>query len=170
MNLLKLASLAGMATWIALVSNLAFAELPQVSNARTIQPPPGAKVAAAYFDLTNPSDQSLVITGVRSKTARKTELHLSKVENDVAKMIKQDQITLAAGESLAFEHGSYHVMLMGLNEELVAGNRLQLTLLTNAGELDISVPVITPDDASAMPDTQGKKPTKHDEKHGRDAK
>ena len=161
MNLLKLSGLAGLAICGALVSNLAFAELPQVSNARVIQPPPSANVAAAYFDLTNPSDQSLEISGVVSDAADRAELHLSKVENDVAKMVKQDQITLDAGESLAFEQGSYHVMLMGLNEELIAGSSLQITLQTSAGELVITVPVITPDDATAMPDSHGDKHLKH---------
>jgi len=131
-----------------LMINTAQAELPQVSNARVIQPPPGAKVAAAYLTLTNSGNQALNVTGVSSDAAKRVELHLSVVENDVAKMLKQDSIVIPAGETLEFKHGSYHVMLMGLTAPLRAGSSLNLSLLTSAGTLPVSVPIVTPDHSS----------------------
>ena len=132
------------------MTSVALAELPQISDARVVQPPPGSNVAAAYFTIRNTTSESLQITDANSDFAKKVEVHLSFVENDVAKMEKQDSVTVEAGDSLEFKHGSYHVMFMGLNKELTAGNSLDLTLNTSAGDIDISVPIISVDDAMSM--------------------
>ena len=151
---------------LSLISSVALAELPQITDAKIIQPPPGANVAAAYFSLTNSGADALTISGVRSNVAKMTELHLSKVENDVARMIKQEQIVIESGESLDFKHGSYHVMFMGLSDTLQAGDTIDVVLETSAGELRVSIPVISPDEHDAM-----KKSMQHDKKmdHDKDA-
>ncbi|MFK8081790.1 MAG: copper chaperone PCu(A)C [Granulosicoccus sp.] len=123
------------------------AELPQISDARVVQPPPGANVAAAYFTINNSGTEALEITSAQSDIAKKVEVHLSFIENDVAKMEKQESVIVGAGESVEFKHGSFHVMFMGLNEELLAGNSLDLVLNTSAGDISVSVPVISLDEA-----------------------
>ena len=132
------------------ISSPVLAELPQISDARVVQPPPGAKVAAAYFTISNPGDQPLAITNAASDIAQRVEVHLSFVEDDVAKMEKQESVTVPPGESLEFRHGSYHVMFMGLNQELVAGESLDLVLNTSAGDVAVRVPIISLDDAMSM--------------------
>lgn len=131
----------------------AIAELPQITDARIVQPPPGSSVAAGYFTISNPADESLEITGAASNVAKKTEIHLSLVENDIAKMQKQSSIVIKSGESLDFTHGSFHIMFMGLNEELVAGDSLDITLLSSVGDIAVSLPVISLEDAMSR---QGK--------------
>lgn len=138
------------------LSTAALAELPQVSDAHVVQPPPGSKVAAAYFTINNSGSEALEITNVESDIAKKVEVHLSFVENDVAKMIKQESVEVGAGESLDFKHGSYHVMFMGLNQELVAGSSFNLVLNTSAGDISVSVPIISLDEAMSN----------HEMKHG----
>ena len=135
---------------MAAMISVAVAEIPQIADARVVQPPPGSNVAAAYFTIRNTASEPLQITGAKSDIAKKVEVHLSLVENDVAKMEKQNSVTVEAGDSLDFKHGSYHLMFMGLNEELTAGNSLNLTLNTSAGDIDISVPIISVDDAMSM--------------------
>lgn len=134
-------------TLCLLTAGPALAELPQVDNARIIQPPPGTNVAAAYFTIYNSSDEPLILTGVAGDAVENAELHLSSVVDDVAKMEKQDSVTVPAGESLHFKHGSYHVMLMGMREPLEAGTEVDLQLETSAGLLTIVVPVISMSDA-----------------------
>jgi copper(I)-binding protein len=133
----------------------AIAELPQVSDARVVQPPPGAKVAAAYFTISNDSAEPLEILDARSNVAAQTEVHLSIVENDIAKMQKQESILIEPGESLEFKHGSYHVMFMGLKEELLAGNTLDVVLVTNAGDIDITIPIVPLDSSASMKHDKG---------------
>ena len=135
---------------LASISGVAIAELPRISDARVVQPPPGSKVAAAYFTIRNTASEPLLITDVKSDIANRVEVHLSSVENDVAKMEKQQSVTVESGASLEFKHGSYHVMFMGLNEVLKAGNSFDVTLVTNAGDIVVSVPVISIDDAMSM--------------------
>lgn len=132
--------------------SVAFAELPQISDARVVQPPPGAKVAAAYFTITNNTTVALEITDAKSEIAKKTEVHLSLVENDVAKMMKQTSVLVGAGESLDFTHGSFHVMFMGLKEDLVAGNSFDLILNTSAGDISVAMPIISLDEAMSDKD------------------
>ena len=133
-----------------LATTLAHAQAPEISSARIVQPPPGAKVAAAYFTVENTSETPLVITGASSSAAKKVEIHLSEVINDVATMTRQESITIEAGSSLDFKHGSYHLMLMGLNAPLSPGTMLTFEIDTSAGVLPIMIPVITPDEASSM--------------------
>ena len=121
----------------------------EISSARIIQPPPGAKVAAAYFTISNNSDKPLVITGASSDAIPNVSIHLSAVVDDVAKMIPQDSVTIEAGNSLEFKHGSYHLMLMGLTAPLSPGTMLAFEIDTSAGVLPIMIPIITPDQASA---------------------
>lgn len=125
----------------------AIAELPQIKDARIIQPPPGAKVAAAYFTVNNSSDAALVILKVSSDSIKKVEIHLSSVVDDVARMAKQDNVTVPPGESLEFKHGSYHLMLMGMVKPLESGQTINFLLQTSEGPLPIKIPVLTPDEA-----------------------
>ncbi len=168
MNILKTLSLAVVLS--AGMAATASAELPLVSDARVIQPPPGANVAAAYFTVKNPGTEPLIITDASGDIAKKVEVHLSLVENDVAKMQKQESVTVAPGASVKFTHGSYHVMLMGLNEKLLAGNSIDLKLNTSAGDIDISVPILSLDQATPMGDMKHEmgETMKHDMKHSAD--
>lgn len=138
-------------TLFALTLSASFASSPEISNARIIQPPPGAKVAAAYFTIENTGDAPLVITGADSDDVPMVSLHLSVVVDDVAKMLEQESVTVDAGDTLEFKHGSYHLMLMGLTEPLVSGSNLSFELQTSAGTLPIQIPVLSPDEAANMP-------------------
>jgi copper(I)-binding protein len=130
--------------------SLANAEPPVISEARIIQPPPGAKVAAAYFTIRNNSDEPLEITGASSEAIANISIHLSAIADDVAKMTRQDSVTIEAGSSLEFKHGSYHLMLMGLTAPLAPGSMLAFEIDTSAGVIPIMIPIITPDEASSM--------------------
>jgi len=124
-----------------LLANAALAEMPQISDARIPLPPPGSPVAAGFLTIVNPDEQTLVITGASSPIAEKVELHLSMVVDDVAKMQRQDELVVDPGATLALEHGSYHLMFMGMSAALAAGDQVAVTLDTSAGTLDIVFPV-----------------------------
>lgn len=130
--------------------SLANAEPPVISEARIIQPPPGAKVAAAYFTIRNNSEEPLEITGASSEAIANISIHLSSIVDDIAKMIPQDSVTIEAGSSLEFKHGSYHLMLMGLNAALAPGSMLAFEIDTSTGAIPIMIPIITPDEAASM--------------------
>jgi len=128
---------------LILVSSLATAnELPNVLNPVVNATPPGAKVTAGYFTLENTTSEAITITGAYSPSITKVEIHLSTIENDVAKMIKQDSVVVPAGENLEFKHGGYHLMLMELTESLKPEQMVDIVLVTSKGDLMLEMPVM----------------------------
>lgn len=140
-----------------LLVDVAVADLLKISDARIPLPPPGAPVAAAYLTLVNTDDQALVIRGASSPVAAKVELHLSMVVDDVAKMVLQDELVIEPGAALVLEHGSYHLMFMGMHEALAVGDEVAVTMDTSAGPLDIVLPVSARNAKSAGHSGHGKK-------------
>jgi copper(I)-binding protein len=58
----------------------------------------------------------------------------------VMQMAPQANVPVPKGQSLLFGPGSYHVMLIGLNEDLVEGQTFNVTLVfENAGALTVAV-------------------------------
>ncbi len=133
-----------MAVIMALITSSVLAEMPQITNGRINQPPPGASVAAGYFTITNPGDSDLVITGASSKTIGRVEVHLSYVKDDVAFMRKQNEVVIEAGQTLSFEHGSFHLMLMEISTPLEAGQVIDVVLDTSSGPIPVKLPVASP--------------------------
>ena len=148
---------------VAMLPLVVQAELPVVQDAFIPPTPPGAKVAAAFMTFRNTGTEAIEITEAMSPAIKKVEIHLSKVVDDVATMKKQDSVQIPAGGTVAFKHGGYHFMLMGLTEQLVEGDIIPLMITTNAGVIHLDVPVGQP---------QGM--TKHDNDHemnkGKDVK
>ena len=53
-----------------------------------------------------------------------------------------DRVEIPAGGKLELKPGSYHIMLIGLNQELKVGDRFEITLkLEKAGEVKVTVEV-----------------------------
>jgi copper(I)-binding protein len=64
-------------------------------------------------------------------------------------MHRIDSLSVAAGASIELAPGGTHAMLVGLAAPLVAGAKIELTLVfATAGELTVEVPVV---DARATP-------------------
>jgi len=117
------------------------ADLPLVVDPVINATPPGSKVTAGYMTLVNETDTDIIITRAFSPTIPKIEIHLSSMKNDVAKMEKQESVTIKAGESLEFQHGSYHLMLMELTEPLVEDQLVDIIIDSSVGEFLIEMPV-----------------------------
>lgn len=73
-----------------------------------------------------------------------TELEMQDM-TDVSGMAMLARVDIAAGREILFEPGSYHLMLVGLTRELVAGDKFELTLRFDKGEdLTLEVSVLAP--------------------------
>lgn len=104
--------------------------------------------SAAYMLIRNGTDSPYELVGASSDFAASTELHLSKMVNDVMQMIPQDVVPLPAGEDVEFKPGGLHVMFVGLKRDLKVGEEIKLTLkFKNHPDLTLTVPV---KDAGAM--------------------
>ena len=104
---------------------------------------PTAKAGGAYVPLTNhgPADR---LIDVRGDAAKRVEIHTHIKDGDVMKMRKvADGIELPEGGAIEMKPGGYHVMLMGLNAPLVAGETVPVTLVGESGEeLTVDVPIV----------------------------
>ena len=97
---------------------------------------------AVYFLLQNHAAGSDELTGVSSDAAQAVEMHESKMEADVMQMRQVTSVPIEGKGSIQFAPGGYHVMLIGLNQELKAGDEIQVTLHFRENEdIVINVPV-----------------------------
>lgn len=119
--------------------------------------------SAAYMSIENNTDSDEILLGALTESAQVVELHDVVVkdvsetegeemedsgemaEGDMAmQMVKQEFVQIHAGEAVTFEPGSLHIMMIGMQENLIEGDTITLTLIfQNAGEVVIQFPVET---------------------------
>ncbi len=103
--------------------------------------PPGAP-GAAYFVIGNHTKTADRLLRVSSPIAKRVEMHTTVMEGGMAGMRALQAVDVAADGHVKFEPGGRHVMLMGLDHPLKAGETFPLTLsFEKAGDVTVSVTV-----------------------------
>lgn len=99
--------------------------------------------SAAYMMLHNHGGTDDAVIGASSDVADAVELHLSQMGDDgVMQMIQQETFDLPAGGELELKPGSYHIMLIGLKQDLAVGDEITITLdLQNGEDITLTIPV-----------------------------
>ena len=100
--------------------------------------------SAAYITIANKGDRGDMLKSARTPKAKAVELHQTTMTADgVMQMRKvEGAVPIEAGASLVLKPGGTHLMLLGLQDALAAGEELILTLeFANAGAVDVVVPV-----------------------------
>lgn len=97
---------------------------------------------AAYLSLS--SDTGDRRRSVSSPVAEQVTIHAVEAgENGVARMVPVEAIDLPAGETVTLSPGTMHLMLMHLEQKLVEGATLPLTLtFETAEEITVEVPIL----------------------------
>ncbi|MFG6460639.1 copper chaperone PCu(A)C [Roseateles sp. DXS20W] len=90
------------------------------------------KATGAFMQLT--SAQAAKVVAASSPVAGMVEIHEMKMDDGVMKMRAVDALPLPAGQAVALKPGSYHVMLMGLQRPIKAGEVVPLTLTVEAAD------------------------------------
>lgn len=104
--------------------------------------PPGQPISAAFMTLKNTADTEVSLVSASSSVSNVAELHTHTNENGVMKMRQIQQITLQANEQVELKPGGLHIMLIGLKQNLVKGEMVDLTLNFSDGSsksLDINI-------------------------------
>jgi periplasmic copper chaperone A len=102
------------------------------------------RTTAAYMTITNKGADEDSLQSARSARAKAVELHQTKMSAaGVMQMRKvEDGLSIPANGVAKLAAGGIHVMVMGLDNALAAGDELPLTLqFAKAGAIDIAVPV-----------------------------
>lgn len=95
---------------------------------------PGARAAAIYMLLTNRGTEAVTVVSLSTDVARMTEAHQTINEDGMMRMRPAENLLIAAGDSLVFEPGGLHVMLMGLQRQLSAGDTYTLQITLSDGQ------------------------------------
>lgn len=86
-------------------------------------------VSAAYFTITNGQAVDDALTGAASAVASSVGVHETSTDaSGMMGMHEVESVVIPAGKSVSLEPGGYHVMLMGLKQELKAGDSVELQL------------------------------------------
>jgi hypothetical protein len=83
---------------------------------------------AVYMMLLNEGGADDALLSAETDVAEVVELHETKMEGDVMKMSPVAKVEIPAGGSAALKPGGLHVMLINLQQELVPGEKIKLTL------------------------------------------
>lgn len=81
-------------------------------NVVVTAPGAGMPMAAGYLEITNHSGTDIRITRVSSPAYAAVEMHETIVEAGIARMRAIPVLEIAAGETVTFERGGRHLMLM----------------------------------------------------------
>ncbi len=102
-----------------------------------------SRPGVAYMTLHNTGDAPVTLTGLRTDLAMMPMIHASTTDaQGVTRMSHMEQIEIAAGDTVAFEPGGLHVMLMDLQRPMVEGESFTLSLIIADGEeITVEVPV-----------------------------
>ena len=105
---------------------------------------PQQDTTGAFMTLS--STEAVRVLGVRSPVAGMVELHETRMDNGVAKMLPVKSLEIPAGGRVELKPGGYHVMLMGLKHQVKAGETVPLTLVFEGKDgkrhnLEVKAPV-----------------------------
>ena len=120
--------------WLALpllllAASGAIADELTVTSAWARATPPGVSMGVVYFQLENGSTKSDRLLKLKTSVAASAGVHRTEIVDDVARMREVAVLHVASGEKVEFAPGGLHVMLMGLKQPLVAGQKFELELL-----------------------------------------
>ncbi len=119
-----------------------------ISDARIHASPPTIRVLAGYMHIKNVSASEQTITGMASTQFQSVEIHKTEIRDDVARMLKQESLTLQAGEEVLLEPGGMHLMFINPAANLKSGDQVDLTLTLHNGEtIPLTIDVINPGSA-----------------------
>ena len=115
-----------------------------VSKAVVRMVPPGSANTAAYMNIRSKGmPDRLLRASVPKSFAMKTELHRSMMVDGQMKMVQQKSIAIPRNGTRVLKMGSFHLMIMGLKGNLVAGKRIRITLtFQKAGRVMVSAPIM----------------------------
>jgi copper(I)-binding protein len=133
---------------LSLVTSAAAAEDYMVAALRIANPwtratPRGADIAGGYLTIQNTGAEPDRFVGGTATVASRFEVHQMLMDKGVMRMRPvEGGLEIKSGQTVEFKPGSFHIMLMGLKQQLEKGQRVKATLeFQKAGRVDIEFAV-----------------------------
>lgn len=113
-----------------------------VRNAYMPAPVPGRQMGVIYLELNNPSRRDRELVLLETSVAEVAEVHRSVYEEGTMRMRKIQHLSVPAGQTIQFEPGGYHIMLMQLESVPEPPGNFGLQMVFDGGEaIDVAVQV-----------------------------
>lgn len=115
----------------------------RISDAYARATAPQQPAGGAFVTIENKGNATDKLVAAASPVAKSVEIHTMSMEGNVMKMREVPGIELKPAAKLVMKPGDgYHLMLMGLQQPLKAGDKFPLTLtFEKAGKTEVSVVV-----------------------------
>ena len=120
-------------TGLLLSCSLSADPVIEVQQAWIREAPPASRVLAGYMTIINTGDAPAEITGISSPDFARAELHHTRVEDGVARMVPVASIPVPAGGRVRLEPGGMHLMLFDPGRPLKSGDVVRLEVKQNGG-------------------------------------
>jgi copper(I)-binding protein len=114
--------------------NLSFAKGVSVDTPYVREVPPGQMISASFMTLKNDSDKEIALIKASSDVAKTVELHEHVHEDGMMKMRQVPKIVIPANGTTELKPGGYHIMLIGLQRKIKAGDKIELNLEFDNGD------------------------------------
>lgn len=101
-----------------------------VENAWISEAPPVSKVMVAYMAINNKSNEAITITKAESDLYSSIEFHETIHNDDIARMIRHDELNIPANSNIQLKRGAKHFMLFNPTKHLKAGETVSIQLTT----------------------------------------
>lgn len=102
----------------------------------------GGAMGAMYMTIRNPSGTPDRLIKAQSDVSNVVELHNVAMKDGVMSMYPVEAIEVPANGEAVLKPGSFHVMLIGLTRDLVAGETMTVTLtFEQAGDVTVQAPI-----------------------------
>ncbi len=96
-------------------------------------PAPFAHALGGFMLLKNLSDIPVTLVQAKAEGFDEVMIHKSISENGMHRMEYVENIVIDPHKELRFEHGSYHIMFMGLHRKIRPGDKVPVTLIFKKG-------------------------------------
>lgn len=116
-----------------------------ISHARAMETIPGQSTGVAYMTVHNPGTESCTLVSVGTPRAGKAEVHEHRYDSGKMQMRAVPRLAIAAGASLEFKPGGYHLMLLDLPSPMRRGEDVAIKFdFGGCGEVEQVFRVISP--------------------------
>jgi copper(I)-binding protein len=101
--------------------------------------PKGASVGGGYMKITNTGSEPDRLVGGATAISKEFEVHEMTMDNGVMKMRPvAGGLEIKPGQTVELKPGGYHVMFVGLKQQLTQGEHFNVTLeFAKAGKVDV---------------------------------
>ncbi len=113
---------------LLLTTSLSFAADISIDNPYVREVPPGQQISASFMTLKNNTDADIALIKASSDVAKTVELHEHVHKDGMMQMRQVPKIVIPAHGETALKPGGFHIMLIGLQRKIKAGDKVNLSL------------------------------------------